>query len=290
MKLAVTKNIPALIAVIATGVLGLADLLNWRNLGEQIGWINDPMSGPYLATNLAFLISTAIAIVGAGLVVALAFLRFNPVVNLIAIVAVAFVAKVVPNIIWLTQDMNNGLPVDGQLLIKAFIWTDWNEATMTDSVLRFLWWIPIVLAAIAIITGKTNAAAPTAPVANGFAFDPNTGQPISQPAGLSSFASAAAGYQTPQTATSAPVAQDGKPVSSMPLTALILSFIVPVVGLILAYISLNQIKLGQASRVNEGQAKTALIISWVFIGIGMISSVLIGIGYAVMVSNRYGGY
>jgi uncharacterized membrane protein len=256
VKQILRNNQLGLVSVILAGVLGVADLLNWHNLQNLVQSLTVPENAAVAPVILAYLVSTPVALVGAGLIVALGFWRFNRVVNLILIAAVALSAKVLPAIIALAVDGANGMPIDATTLRIFLIWDDTDLWTEADSVLRVLWLVAIVLAVVAAF-GSGSKSAPVSTASP--AFDPKTGEPLVQQ-----------GFAP----TGAHSTRDGRPVSSMPLLALIFAFLMPIVGLILAYVSLNQVKLGQVSNSNEKQARLALTLGWVFLVLSIIFGLL----------------
>ena len=265
MNLSITQNRPAFISILAAGVLGVAELVNWHNFGEQLGWATDPQAANFMAINLLYLAAPGIALVGAGLIVYLGLTRFNPLVNLFCILGVSFVTKQLPNIIWFFEAQKNGLMFDSSMTKDLLIWSDYNVWSTADSALRWLWLVPMAFALVALFSNKGGVQVATS--GQGYAFDPNTGEPI---------VSAVAG--------------DGLKVSSLPLVALILAIFMPLVGLILAYVSLGQIKRHEVSKSNESQARLAMILGWVFTTLGVVAGILMGIAYATYFANNVGMY
>jgi hypothetical protein len=53
-------------------------------------------------------------------------------------------------------------------------------------------------------------------------------------------------------------------VSSLPTAALVLAFLIPIVGAIMGHVAMSQMKTGQISPLNRGQALAAVILGWSF--------------------------
>ncbi len=100
-------------------------------------------------------------------------------------------------------------------------------------------------------------------------FDPETGLPLAAPASAAAAPSSAGAL------------------SNMPTIALVLAFFVPLAGVIVGHISLNQMKQGLISSANQSTAKTATILGYVFIGLGFIFGIIFAVVYGIMLSNLY---
>jgi hypothetical protein len=86
-------------------------------------------------------------------------------------------------------------------------------------------------------------------------------------------------------------AQEGAPAyvpsSGMSVAALVLVFFIPVVGLILGYISRNEIARSQGRLGGMNYSKIAIILGWIFIGLGILGGIIYGIVAALLVSAYY---
>jgi hypothetical protein len=50
--------------------------------------------------------------------------------------------------------------------------------------------------------------------------------------------------------------------SSLPIAALVLSFLFPIVGAIMGHVALSQMKSGQITSLQRGHARAAVILGW----------------------------
>jgi hypothetical protein len=73
----------------------------------------------------------------------------------------------------------------------------------------------------------------------------------------------------------------------MPTIALVLAFFVPLAGVIVGHISLNQMKQGLISSANQSTAKTAMILGYVFIGLGFVFGVIFAVVYSLILTRGY---
>lgn len=77
------------------------------------------------------------------------------------------------------------------------------------------------------------------------------------------------------------------PSSGMSVAALVLVFFIPVVGLILGYISRNEIARSQGRLGGMNYSKIAIVLGWIFIGLGILGGIIYGIVAASLVSAYY---
>ena len=82
-------------------------------------------------------------------------------------------------------------------------------------------------------------------------------------------------------------ALSGLGVTAFPTLTLVLAFFSPVIAVILGHITLNHMRRGLISQANISTAKTGLIISYVFIGLGVLVFVIWVIVIAAIFSSRY---
>ena len=62
--------------------------------------------------------------------------------------------------------------------------------------------------------------------------------------------------------------------NTLPILALVMAFVVPVVGAIIGHIALKQMREGRLVDTNKGLAKAGLIVGWVITGIYVLVTVL----------------
>ena len=89
------------------------------------------------------------------------------------------------------------------------------------------------------------------------------------------------------TMTAAPVAGGASQVSNLPIFALVGAFVVPLAGIILGHISINQMNKGMISNQNRGLAMAGLILGYVFIALSILLGVLIAVALIASRSSYY---
>jgi len=62
--------------------------------------------------------------------------------------------------------------------------------------------------------------------------------------------------------------------NTLPILALVMAFVVPLVGAIIGHIALKQMREGRLVDTNKGLAKAGLIVGWVITGIYVLVTVL----------------
>ena len=77
--------------------------------------------------------------------------------------------------------------------------------------------------------------------------------------------------------TAAPVAGGASQLSNLPNFALVGAFVVPLAGIILGHISINQMNKGMISNQNRGLAMAGLILGYVFIALSILLGILIAV-------------
>jgi hypothetical protein len=79
-------------------------------------------------------------------------------------------------------------------------------------------------------------------------------------------------------------ARDTGSYSNLPMFALIGAFVVPLAGIILGHLSLSYMKKGQLSTQNKGMATAGLILGYVFVGLGFLTGLILGIALIISAS------
>ncbi len=158
---------------------------------------------------------------------------------------------------WMTQGSN---------FVNAFFPAESVWAMVGDIAVWFEL-LAVILFSIGLLVHKTSAA--PQPETRQPRFDPMTGQPIA----VSSAPSA-----TPVNVGA---------LSNLPTIALVLAFFVPLAAVIVGHISLNQMKQGLISSVNQSTAKAATILGYVFVGLGFIFGIIFAVVYGILLSNIY---
>ena len=102
-------------------------------------------------------------------------------------------------------------------------------------------------------------------------FDPATGQPIAA-------------------APTAPVASDNLPLSNLPQLAFVFGIVAPLVGVIIGFVALNQMKTGLISRVNEKQARNGILIGFILIGVSIFVSIILVIVSVILAASAFNSY
>ncbi|QNE34163.1 DUF4190 domain-containing protein [Leifsonia shinshuensis] len=92
--------------------------------------------------------------------------------------------------------------------------------------------------------------------------------------------------QQPQYGAYQPPAQPGY--NTMSIVAFILAFFVSVVGIILGFVALSQIK--RTGEQGRGLALAAVIIGFVEVAIGILVFILVIVGFAIAASHGYRTY
>ncbi|WP_434317635.1 DUF4190 domain-containing protein [Leifsonia sp. P73] len=92
--------------------------------------------------------------------------------------------------------------------------------------------------------------------------------------------------QPPQYGAYQPPAQPGY--NTMSIVAFILAFFVSIVGIILGFVALSQIK--RTGEQGRGLALAAVIIGFVEVAIGLLVFILVLIGLGIAASNGYKTY
>ncbi|MEY9850731.1 DUF4190 domain-containing protein [Leifsonia sp. NPDC056665] len=92
--------------------------------------------------------------------------------------------------------------------------------------------------------------------------------------------------QQPQYGAYQPPAQPGY--NTMSIVAFILAFFVSIVGIILGFVALSQIK--RTGEQGRGLALAAVIIGFVEVAIGILVSILVLIGLGIAASHGYRNY
>jgi len=62
--------------------------------------------------------------------------------------------------------------------------------------------------------------------------------------------------------------------NTLPILALVMAFVVPLVGAVIGHIALKQMREGRLVDTNKGLAKAGLIVGWVITGIYVLVTVL----------------
>jgi uncharacterized membrane protein len=74
----------------------------------------------------------------------------------------------------------------------------------------------------------------------------------------------------------------------MAVAALIVSFFISLVGLILGYVARKEIRASNGSLSGDGLALAAIIIGWIGVVLGFITAIVWGIVIGIEASNSYG--
>jgi hypothetical protein len=90
----------------------------------------------------------------------------------------------------------------------------------------------------------------------------------------------------PKAQPSAPVRDSGS-YANLPMFALIGAFVIPLAGIILGHLSLSYMKKGQLSTQNKGMATAGLILGYVFVGLGFLTGLILGIALIISASTGY---
>jgi uncharacterized membrane protein YidH (DUF202 family) len=267
------KNPLILASVIALGIsTALAAYQFFAYLSNRIDWItSSDNAAPVLAIIVA--VFDFLCIVGPIVALLLIARNLKPRIVLAIYIFVVFAGIPFGLLVNTIYSAIANYPIDfGQMLGWYFNmnWADFqipfNEKLSDFS--NFFGFIALVLYVIGMLiktSAKPGAAAP-AP-----RFDPMTGEPIAQPV------------------AAAPVI-NGAPVSNLPQTGFILAIFLPLVGVIISHIALNQMKLGLISNVNEKQAKNGLLIGYILMGVGLVLSVIFTIVAVVAAATAFNSY
>ena len=237
--------------------------------GAAISWLTAPENQAPILT--AFFIVQKVAMIVASIAAPVAVFVKNDKRLVIAIIAsVAFLSvpyNVISDLLWSIQ---TGASFN---FFNSLFDLGWQSTW---------WWIFEILGFFLALVGlvlylvsfkvKFAPKPATAPAAN--RFDPMTGEPIQQPVA----------------ATPGTIAQDGLPVSNLPQLAFILGILTPLIGVILGAVSLNQMKLGQISRVNEKQARNGILIGSILMGVGFVFSIILIVVSVILAAKAYNPY
>lgn len=224
---------------------GVASIDNLTSLPQLFDWLSSPDNPFVTATVIDIISMLAITLGSVGLAIWTFVAKTPKVLGVPAIILVVFgpVLAIGLDVYWLTQ---------GSPFLEAFFQTYGSPGRVAASTSVFTGLIGAGLVAAGSLSTKPVSAAPAAlatpmPTMSG-AFDPSTGQPL---------------------------APTGQAQSNLPMIALILAFFVPLAGVIVGHISLNQMKQGLISSQNIGMAKTGLILGYVFMGLSFVFGILI---------------
>ena len=269
MKMKVTKNIPALIATTLAAVAGLSNLFFISRVFGLDFFIQYQSYG-MLMPIVGWKITPVVASILGLIILVLAFVRFNKVLNAV-LIFIGFIAVDVVSNLYLIELVKGGF--FGMPSEISFFEAFWYTGSVEDTVIslaNILWLLALIAACISLVTKQQSEGqvAPSSAPEGENRFDPETGLPL-------------AGAQAPQ-----PVANGGAE-SSLPLVALILAFFVPLGAVIVGHIAMNQMNQGQISSQNRGMAKAGLVLGYVFMGLSVLFGVIFGIAYFALLSNSY---
>jgi len=244
-----TQKPQILIGAILLALAGLASIDNLTSLPQAFNWLTNPDNTFVTATVIDIISMLAITLGSVGLAI-WAFVAKTPkVLGIPAIIVIVFgpVLAIGLDVYWLTQ---------GSPFLEAFFQTYGGLGRVSASSSAFTGLIGAGLVAAGAFSMKPVAAAPAVTMqTTAGAFDLSTGQPL---------------------------APSGQTQSNLPMIALILAFFVPLAGVIVGHISLNQMKQGLISSQNIGMAKTGLILGYVFMGLSFVFGILIFVTLAAL--------
>jgi hypothetical protein len=153
-------------------------------------------------------------------------------------------------------------------LTWAFQWTQSNESVISGD--TFVGWAGLVVILLAFaVSAVASLIAPK----------------IAAPAVQELLEVAPTKTQTSQAQASVSTSQSN--LTNLPMFALIGAFIIPLAGIILGHLSLNYMKKGQLSEQNKGMATSGLILGYVFVGLGFLTGLILGIALIISASNGY---
>ena len=258
-----TKKPLILVGAILLALSGLASFDNLKILPSRLRWLTSPDNSLVPLTILDLISMLAVTLGSLGLAI-WAFIAKNPKtlrVPALAVLSAGPVLAIGIDCYWFIQGNN--------FLVSFFQTYSWATRIAAAAAV-FPSLVGAGLVALGAFTAKPLTQA--APTAN--RFDPTTGEPIQQPV------AAAPGT----------IAQDGLPVSNLPQLAFILGILTPLIGVILGAVSLNQMKLGQISRVNEKQARNGILIGSILMGVSFVFSIILIVVSVILAAKAYNPY
>jgi len=289
MKFAIWKNKFSFAAAVLALLACLTQFYVFRLFADAWGYVGHPYiyQDAFLAHSVLYFCFGGILFILFALALVAIGLRFYSSARIFWIALVLFILMFISNDIFNFFGLTQNQFASDELRSTAFaiiFKPRFSFSSGDDAADSFQSWghylalVALILATVGMVLRKRfdpEKPVKSVELAGENRFDPMTGEKLepvaTQPNGGQNFGTA----RTP----------DGLRYSSMPLVAFILAFFSPLVAIILAYVSLSQMKYGQVSRVNEGQAKTALILGWVFFGLSMLFGIIWGIIAGVAASR-----
>lgn len=129
-------------------------------------------------------------------------------------------------------------------------------------------------------SGQVTAPQPTG-TAPGWYFDPSVGG--------QRYWDGSTWLNIPAPGGAAPQGQPGQaaPAPGIAVAALVLSLVMPLVGLIMGYVARNQARVSPNPQAGASLIKAAITIGWIFTILGVVGSVIYGIAMAALLSESY---